>query len=287
MTDVAEIAARLKLRRAGRDYVGACPSCGYGGAFTVTIRGDQTLFRCHACQDQTRVVQALVERGLWRRSGTPRRSNGDGHVVATRSHAGTLRAVRDLISDSRPATGTVVERYLRSRGLKAPIPPTIRYLPDAWHAESGRSWPCMLALVTRWPERQPCAVHRTFLTPRGAKLAVLPAKKTLGSTRGGAVRLAAAGSVLGIGEGLETALSIQESCDIPVWAALSAGNLKVVRLPDLPLASTIIVGADNDPAGRRAAEDAALAWSVLGRNVRIAVPPVAGEDFNDVIRTCE
>jgi len=50
----------------------------------------------------------------------------------------------------------------------------------------------------------------------------------------------------------------------------------------LPLAAEVVVGADPDPAGRRAALDAAQGWRAEGRKVRIAVPE--GGDFNDLLR---
>jgi hypothetical protein len=35
--------------------------------------------------------------------------------------------------------------------------------------------------------------------------------------------------------------------------------------------------------GQRAAHDAGVRWLAEGRRVRIAIPPVAGTDFNDVL----
>jgi hypothetical protein len=35
--------------------------------------------------------------------------------------------------------------------------------------------------------------------------------------------------------------------------------------------------------GQRAARDAAERWLVEGRRVRVAIPPVAGTDFNDLL----
>jgi hypothetical protein len=69
---------------------------------------------------------------------------------------------------------------------------------------------------------------------------------------------------------------------LPAWAAISAGNLaKGLVLP--PEVHTVIVAADPDPEGERAAVSAALRWRVEGRTVRIARPTGTG-DFNDVLR---
>jgi phage/plasmid primase-like uncharacterized protein len=53
-------------------------------------------------------------------------------------------------------------------------------------------------------------------------------------------------------------------------------------LPALPLASEITICADNDASGLQAAYKAAERWCAEGRSVRIAVPPVVGQDFNDM-----
>ena len=142
----------------------------------------------------------------------------------------------------------------------------------------------MLAAVTRWPGREVVAVHRTFLCPEGtSKADVEPAKMSLGSIRGGSVRLAPAGEALAVAEGIETALSVQEGAGLPTWAALSAGGIESLILPALPLASEIFICADHDPVGLKAARKAAERWTAQGRLVRIARPPGKGRDFNDLL----
>ena len=65
----------------------------------------------------------------------------------------------------------------------------------------------------------------------------------------------------------------------PTWAALSASNLPHVVLPPLPLAGEVIVAADHDAVGLRAAYRAADRLIHEGRRARVAVPPHG--DFND------
>jgi phage/plasmid primase-like uncharacterized protein len=104
----------------------------------------------------------------------------------------------------------------------------------------------------------------------------------LGPVRGGAVRLASVGSSLVVAEGIETALSIQVATGLPAWAALSAGNLPALALPELPLAAEVIIGADSDAAGTRFAFAAAQSFAAGGRRVRVVMP--ARGDFNDVLQ---
>jgi putative DNA primase/helicase len=92
-----------------------------------------------------------------------------------------------------------------------------------------------------------------------------------------------AGEWLGIGEGLETTLSVAVACALPVWAALSAGGIE--RLVLQPEARMILICADNDAnsVGVRAARAAAERFLAEGRRVRLATPPTVGSDFNDVL----
>ena len=126
------------------------------------------------------------------------------------------------------------------------------------------------------------AVHRTFLRPDGSGKAKLdPDKMTLGPCKGGAVPLAPAGRVLAVAEGIETALSYMEVTGTPTWAALSAGGIRNIVLPDC--VCEVVVAADPDPVGIMAAHAAARRWLREGRRVSIARPPL-GCDFNDLAR---
>jgi len=102
----------------------------------------------------------------------------------------------------------------------------------------------------------------------------------LGPCRGGAVRLAAPGDMLMVGEGIETCLAAMRATGHPAWAALSTFGLRALDLPgDV---RDVIVLADGDAPGEAAARDCAWRWKREGRRVRIARPP-QGMDFNDML----
>ena len=182
-------------------------------------------------------------------------------------------------ADTRELQGSVAETYLASRGIAAPSSTSLRFHPLLNHP-CGSLWPALVALVTRGIDGEPIAIHRTFVTCSG-KAPVDPAKMMLGPTRGGAVRLARATNKLMIGEGVESCLSAMQVTGIPTWAALSTSGLKTLALPEG--VRDVVILADGDDAGERAAMQAARRWKGEGRRVRIARPP-RGEDFNDVAR---
>ena len=185
-----------------------------------------------------------------------------------------------IAREATQAQRTLVASYLRSRGITLPVPDALRYLPSLRH-RSGFSGPAMIAIVTRGEDPRPVAIHRTWLAPDGTgKAPVEPAKMMLGPCRGGAVRLAEAGSALMVGEGIETCLAAMQATGKSAWAALSASGLAALEVPDG--VREVIILADGDDAGEGAAQACARRQMRQGRRVRIARPP-RGMDFNDVL----
>jgi hypothetical protein len=181
---------------------------------------------------------------------------------------------------SQEAPSTLVEIYLRSRGLTLQVPPTLRF---QWlkHAPSNTVHPCMIALVQHGASGTPIGIHRTFLRRDGSdKADADPVKMALGPVGGGAVQLGIADSEVMIGEGIETVLSAMQATGKPAWAALGTSGLRALDLPTNVL--DVIVLADGDDAGEAAARDCAWRWKREGRRVRIA-RPLQGMDFNDML----
>ena len=293
MLDAAAIAHTLGLRRAGRTFTGACPACGYPSGFTVEDKDGTTLICCHAggCS-QSEAIGALRSLGLWEGVNDPDWTpKPPPRRPAESTDDKTARALA-IWRQTVPADETLVETYLRSRRITGPVPPTLRYASWLRHSETGVDFPAMVSAVTVWPSKTPVAVHRTFLALDGTKKAgVASPKKSLGPIKGGAVRLAAAGPVLIVGEGIESTLSAMQASGLPGWSALSTGGMRCLILPDE--VREVIIAADHDLAdprtgkqpGTDAAHAAAERWHDEGRVVRIALPPIAGTDFNDLI--CE
>ena len=192
----------------------------------------------------------------------------------------SLQAQR-LWLEAMPIAGTVAEQYLRQRAITCELPDTLRYHPECWHP-SAKRLPAMLAVVEGAAN---FALHRTYLAPNGSgKAKVDPPKAMLGNVSGGAVRLAKASGPLVVAEGIETALSL--CCGLlngpaTVWAALSTAGLVSLKLP--PKVGKLVIAADNDKAGHRAANDLATKASQIGWEVTLS-PPESGADWNIVLR---
>jgi putative DNA primase/helicase len=123
------------------------------------------------------------------------------------------REIEFILSKAGPIAGTLAERYLQSRGLPAPHCADLLFHPDLTHWESRRGFPGIVAVV-RDQSGNRIGLHRTYLADDGtAKAPVDNPRKMLGATGRGAVRLAEiSNGLLGLAEGIETALSVITAC---------------------------------------------------------------------------
>jgi putative DNA primase/helicase len=286
--------------RSGEWWRCRCPVHGSRGGTLALRDGERGLVvHCHAGCDRQAILAELHRQRLLDRSAgfDERRSDPNPEAERRRREAHAADRGRrialalDIWNSSHPARGSIVETYLRSRGITMPLPPTLRlngmHGPYGGHP-SGERRPQMVGLVEH-VEHGPVGTHVTLLAIDGSSKASLdPVRMSYGPIGGGSVRLAPAAESLLVGEGIETCMSAMQAMTMPAWAALSTSGLKSLMLP--PVVRTVIILADNDVngAGERAARAAAERWLAEGRCVRLAMPPEPGSDFNDVLvgRSC-
>lgn len=285
MSTAEDMAAQYDLTPSGDSFVGECPACGYSG-FTVTDKNGRTLFYCHGggCSQQE-LIDALRDAGLWGASPTSLFDELD-HIpdeappCKHQPNNFNLKHALSMWGRSYPAEGTPVESYLRVRGYRGSIPSDLRFVMGRHRSDHGM-YPIMIGAARRaGSPGEITGIHRTFLRGDGSGKADVPdAKMSLGTVRGSAVRLAAAADQMAVSEGIETGLSFMQATGMPTWAALSVSGLKALVLP--PEVREVVIAADPDEQGLKAARQAATRWHAEGRKVRIAKPP-QGLDFNDL-----
>ena len=230
------------------------------------------LVNCFAGCDPVDILRALSDQGLSEPS--------NGKLTSHLPHRDNGRAALDIWRESRPGAGTLVERYLGRRGLTLPVPPSIRFHPGLKHGPTGLILPAMVAAVQA-PDRRVVAIHRTFLNEYGTKATVSTPKMALGPLGAGAVRLAKAGSLLGLAEGIEDALSAMQLFDLPCWASLGGARLARVDLP--PEVREVRIFADGDDPGKEAAEKAVRRFRREGLKARAFIPPNGCKDWNEAL----
>lgn len=277
----AEIAAALGGTPSGEGtWMAFCPAHDNTRtpALAVTQWTSGPLVHCHAGCTQRDVIAALHARGLWGAGAAPRMS-AEERKRHDAERAEKSRQAVAIWEAAQPAQGTVVETYLRSRGINLIPPPSLRFavLP------LGRiHYHAMVALVTNAVTGKPQAVHRTFLMPDGSGKAPLgKPKMMLGPCAGGVVNLGHEITThVVVTEGIEDALSVMQIERVPTVAALSTSGMTRLKLP--PSVRDVTIAADGDEAGEKAARELAARLATSGVTVRIAWPP-AGQDFNDVL----
>lgn len=281
------IAKALGGRKIGSGWLVRCPTHD-DRTPSLSLRDTsdgKVLVRCHAGCNQDQVIAYLKATDLWPQSSPRPLGNNESRRLRRPSEPDRVdikrsRSALFLWQNTRPACGTLIETYLRSRGIQIAVSPTLRFHPHLKHP-SGDYWPAMIALVTRGTDNEPLAIHRTFIAHNGTGKAMVESQKLmLGPCSGGAVRLAEPGNLLMIGEGIETCLAAMQETGYPAWAALSTAGMRALDLPQSVY--DVIVLADGDDPGEAAAQNCALRWKREGRRVRIARPP-KGMDFNDML----
>jgi hypothetical protein len=201
--------------------------------------------------------------------------------------AGSPESARRLISMSQPITGTIVETYLRERGITA-LHGTgaLRFHPRCYYRQDSCSptetWPAMIASVTDLDSRITGA-HRTWLSSDGSgKAPIDTPRRAMGDLLGNAVRFDRATQVMAAGEGIETMLSLRMALPhMPMVAALSAAHLAAILFP--ATLRRLYIARDDDLAGDNAMASLVERAQAVGIEA-ITLSPRLG-DFNEDLRT--
>jgi hypothetical protein len=211
------------------------------------------------------------------------RSRGSSVPTGSPESAGRLFVM------SKPILGTVVQTYLRGRGItdlhgisSLRFHPRCYYRPEA--DAPTEIWPAMIAAVTDLQGRITGA-HRTWLDPSGRdKAPVDTPRRAMGHLLGHAVRFGPASDVMAAGEGIETMLSLR--CvmpDMAMVAALSAAHLGAILFPTT--LRRLYVVRDNDPAGDGAVAGLFDRAQSAGIEAMVLSPQCG--DFNEDLRNLD
>lgn len=216
----------------------------------------------------------------------PAAEPGPGQRQTPAPH-GSREAARRLFAMSQPIRGTLVEAYLRQRGI-TDLRETgnLRFHPRCYYRADDTAptepWPAMIAAVTD-ARGAVTGVHRTWLDPeRHDKAPIETPRRAMGDLLGNAVRFGTGGEILAGGEGIETVLSLRQVLPtMPMVAALSAAHLAAILLPST--LRRLYIVRDDDPAGDGARDS--LVERANGLDIEtIVISPELG-DLNEDLRT--
>lgn len=210
----------------------------------------------------------------------------------TTEHAiADLQMIQDRVKACR--TLDAVTAYLEGRGIEREYHPrgTLRQASVNYGLRKIGITKPMTAMVAKvvTADNQPSTFHLTYLGEDNRKAQIerdrVVATPSL-PMAGGAVRLYPMGSdgVLGVAEGIETAISARVLFGLPVWATLNAQQMEKFEPP--AGCTKVVIFADNDDSftGQAAAYNLAKKC-VLKHKVQAEVKiPLRQGDYNDVLQ---
>lgn len=198
------------------------------------------------------------------------------------------QSLRKVWTTGKPIQGTVVEDYLRKRGITAALPglANVRFHPNLhyWDFDAEISLgyhPAMISLLRSSSAGHPLSVHRTYLSSDGSKADVPKAKKLMACSIDGAIsELGAAvrlydleGPVMGICEGIETGMAIRSALpNLPIWAAYSANVLTNFQPPEGVKKVIVFGDVDTSGTGQVAAAKLAVRLRSCGIEAIVKLP---------------
>lgn len=180
-----------------------------------------------------------------------------------------------------------VSIYLSNRGL--PKSKALKLHPSLAYYDNGAfkgSHPAMVALFQS-ESGAPLTFHITYLTKHGTKAEVDSCKKVLtpvSPLNGGAIRLFDPARIMGVAEGIETALACFDLFGIPTWACYCASVLEKFQPP--PECEHLVIFGDNDASftGQKAAYTLANRLASKGLCVEVRIAQDAGTDWADKVQ---
>ncbi|UVK55103.1 toprim domain-containing protein [Mesorhizobium sp. AR02] len=270
---------------------GPCPMCGGKDRFRFDNKDGKGTFYCSQCGAGDGVQFAMKFLGLEFKEAAVEIENviGAASVEATKK--------KELTGDAKQAAldrlwrGSVeiskddpVARFLAMRGLGDRYPDALRYSARTKFSDDGSFRPAMLAALVDI-DGKPINIHRTFLTLDGRKAEVGEPRRMMPGAfpDGAAIHLASHRHILGIAEGIETSLAATILFGVPCWSAVNSTGLEKWVSP--AGVSEVVIFGDNDPkfGGQAAAFALAHRLAVKGLVVRVEIPPMIGDDWNDVL----
>lgn len=196
----------------------------------------------------------------------------------------------------------IVQKYLSNRGINLDLSRfadlkvvlSMDYFQSDANGDVKKvgSFPTLVSSI-RDSSGELISIHRTYLTADGTKANVESPRKLMkgkSSLSGCAIRLGEpVNGILGVAEGLETALSVQAGIGLPTWACCSAMMLESFEPPQGVKAIAIFADRDSNGVGVKAALKLQQRLQEKGLKAFVIEPPIPlqegekGIDWNDIL----
>jgi putative DNA primase/helicase len=293
-----------------------CPMCGDGGSPKVSDRftfdnnqgrGDWVCRKCNGgsimAGDGVKLIQRFYgltyTAAIAKLSGLPvevrRCAPKPSQVKAPQDSQSTREWLRKIWREAKPIQpGDLAAKYLENRvpGFGANgYPASLRLHPNLFcNGDINKTYPCILAVV-KTPDGRAVCLHRHWINPKDLNKAVAkrqtPSPYGKGAASQGVIHLFDVDDVVGVAEGIETALGASMMYGIPVQSCIN----RVLLEHFVPPAgvNTVHIFADYDEIDEDTgvAPGMAAAWELRkrllteGKKVVMHRPRLRDTDFAD------
>ncbi len=270
-SELSALVARLGGKWSGNTAMCRCPSHADRTPSLSIRQGDRgILVTCHAGCDPVDVLRALRRIDNLPSISQTVEAGRQGQKPST--YLAIWQAGRHI-------EGTLAERYVRQvRNIWAPLE-DLRYHPRCPRGQ-GRLVQFEPALLIAMRKAGNIgAIQRIFLDPSSARYTD---KLVLGCAIGAAWTNGPPGKTIGLCEGFETAAAYTSLTGIQAWATMGAKRFHQVAIP--AHVGRVILLADNDPEGRRAASKACVALARPGLTIDTEWPPGRMNDWAQLLK---
>jgi putative DNA primase/helicase len=269
-----------------KDRHGPCPLCGGSDRYRFDNKDGNGTYICSQCGAGGGMKLLMEIKGWDFKTAAAEVDRIVGNVEDAKPQAprqDPLIRINKVTASLRPISDAV-RSYLAGRNLK---PCKGLHQAEIDYYEDGKragSYDCMVCPIQN-ASGELISYHITYLH-EGNKARVSSPKKMLPPSEnmaGAAIRLTAVYPMIGIAEGIETALAVMEIYKIPCWAASNATMMQAFIPPEG--VTGVLIYADNDSnfTGQRAAYALANRLAVAGYTTGVFAPERVG-DFADVLK---
>jgi putative DNA primase/helicase len=277
-----QLAQALGAQRSGRQWKCKCVAHDDRSPSMIIFDGRESVqVRCLAGCDPRDIIDVLRSRSLWDDAGiagTGRdRKSGSCETISQQKEQRMRVLARCIFDEAEPILGTLAQRYFDSRDLwsVAMEIDDIRFHPRCPRENSQQ--PAVVIAMRSIRSHAVTAIQRIFLTRKAQKDGK---GMMLGTASGAAMQLQPKiGKTLHIAEGLETALAVIAQDHGPTWALGSTSLIQT--FPVLDDIDRLMIWADADAPGRKAAQVCGSRWLAAGKIVKAWEPVSEGADAAD------
>lgn len=282
----------------GKHYKGECPLCKKKDHFRIDDKNGSGSWICSCGSgDGWKLIQAAKGWDFKTAANEIDRIIGNSHdkdEVAQKPQTNNTDKLRSTVGERFKTLPPMVrntgaEVYFNNRGITELPIKSVRYA--AAETTPIGTFECLFSIATD-EKGNPCYLHRTFLNQgrkadidRPKRLNSLQNESYLIGAQSVAIRMFPCSDVLGIAEGIETALSCKQIYHCNTWSTLNAGFMRKFKAPKGVKHLYVFADSDRNGTGLASAFECGNKNLLANNDVeKVTIRWCEKGDFNDLLK---